>query len=285
MSTRRASFLFLGVLILATGWSASAAEDAVTAAGRCMTWHKEKSPGLYRQWYDSQHAIHNVTCLDCDRAEAGDADAYERYDALIATLAEALKGGTFSLSFRYRFEAVEDDAPKVRDNIGLASTLRTTLEYEMLPFHGVSFLIEAEDVHDLGFKDEHDNRGAGGLWNGVRDYPVIADPALTEINQGFLRIQPCKRLTIEVGREEVTLDNHRFVGHVGWRQNHQSLDAGDIQWSWEERIALRYLYAGDVNRIFGDSKPMQTHLLNARFGVWQGASVVVYGYFLDYKES
>ena len=64
---------------------AGAAEDP-KVAGACMTCHKEKSPGLYKQWYDSEHAAHNVTCLSCHRAERGDKDAYQHYDALIATL-------------------------------------------------------------------------------------------------------------------------------------------------------------------------------------------------------
>jgi hypothetical protein len=36
-------------------------------------------------------------------------------------LGEALTKGTFSMSLRYRFEAVEDDGPTVADNTGLAN--------------------------------------------------------------------------------------------------------------------------------------------------------------------
>jgi hypothetical protein len=61
------------------------AQDA-KVEGACMTCHKEQSPGLYRQWYDSQHAVHNVTCLKCHIADRGDDDAYEHYGATIATL-------------------------------------------------------------------------------------------------------------------------------------------------------------------------------------------------------
>ncbi|HPQ39558.1 MAG TPA: multiheme c-type cytochrome [bacterium] len=57
-----------------------------TPAGECMTCHKEKSAGLYRQWFTSAHAAHGVTCIDCHRASPGDPDAYEHYDATIATL-------------------------------------------------------------------------------------------------------------------------------------------------------------------------------------------------------
>lgn len=60
--------------------------DKDTAAGKCMTCHKEKSPGLYRQWFSSAHGMHNVTCIDCHGAEKGDADGYIHYDARIATL-------------------------------------------------------------------------------------------------------------------------------------------------------------------------------------------------------
>ncbi|MCP4582219.1 MAG: hypothetical protein GY839_11440 [candidate division Zixibacteria bacterium] len=55
-------------------------------AGKCMTCHKEKSPGLYNQWYMSKHADHNVTCLNCHGANRKDKDAFEHEGALIATL-------------------------------------------------------------------------------------------------------------------------------------------------------------------------------------------------------
>ena len=39
-----------------------------------MTCHKEKSPGLYNQWYMSTHAIHNVTCIECHGADKSEVD-------------------------------------------------------------------------------------------------------------------------------------------------------------------------------------------------------------------
>jgi hypothetical protein len=73
------------VITLLISAAAAAAEDP-KVAGACMTCHKEKSPGLYRQWYDSEHSRHNVTCLSCHQAERGEADAFEHYDTVIATL-------------------------------------------------------------------------------------------------------------------------------------------------------------------------------------------------------
>lgn len=57
-----------------------------TAAGKCMTCHKEKSPGLYRQWFSSRHAQHNITCLECHSADRRDDDAFQHEGAWIATL-------------------------------------------------------------------------------------------------------------------------------------------------------------------------------------------------------
>ena len=84
MSASRIIVVVVGlVAILATGTRAA---NSPEVAGKCMTCHKEKSPGLYRQWYQSAHAAHKVTCLDCHAAESGDADAFDHYGGVIATL-------------------------------------------------------------------------------------------------------------------------------------------------------------------------------------------------------
>ncbi|MCF7809859.1 hypothetical protein K9N50_02585 [bacterium] len=68
--------------------SLSGVSQAVTsvAAGKCMVCHKEISPGLYQQWLASNHALHNVTCIDCHGAEPKDADAYKHQGGFISTL-------------------------------------------------------------------------------------------------------------------------------------------------------------------------------------------------------
>ena len=82
-------FTLCALALLAGG--ALAADDAVK--GKCMTCHKEKSLGLYNQWYKSEHAKHNVTCLDCHQAVQGEADAFMHEGALIATLVTPLDCG------------------------------------------------------------------------------------------------------------------------------------------------------------------------------------------------
>ena len=81
----RQTFVAAIILCGAVSLTVGAAEDP-KVAGACMTCHKEKSPGLYKQWFDSGHAAHNVTCLSCHQAQRGDKDGFQHYDALIATL-------------------------------------------------------------------------------------------------------------------------------------------------------------------------------------------------------
>lgn len=76
--------IILGIIVLSSGFSVAAVNDSVK--GKCMTCHKEKTRGLYMQWYDSNHAEHNVTCYDCHGAEKREPDAFLHEGAYIATL-------------------------------------------------------------------------------------------------------------------------------------------------------------------------------------------------------
>ena len=78
--------ILLATALLTLLWAAAAGAATETVAGKCMTCHKEKTTGLYNQWYKSEHAKHNVTCLDCHQAAKGEPDAFMHEGALIATL-------------------------------------------------------------------------------------------------------------------------------------------------------------------------------------------------------
>lgn len=61
-------------------------DQSALAAQSCETCHREKNPGLYSQWQSSAHGVAGVGCLDCHQADKDEVDAFEHYDALIATL-------------------------------------------------------------------------------------------------------------------------------------------------------------------------------------------------------
>jgi hypothetical protein len=196
------------------------------------------------------------------------------------TLLEAITGGSFSLGFRYRFEQVDQDG---FENRARASTLRTTVGYRMLEWHGLAAFFEVEDVHDLGLRGEHNNAGEGSLWNRVQDRPVIADPELTEFNQVGLDLRLAGALVVRAGRQEVTLGNHRLVGNVGWRQNHQSFEAVRVDWTGlGKATTVTYAFLDRVHRINGGSKPMASHLAEIEHSFEGVGRLRGYGYMLDY---
>ncbi len=196
------------------------------------------------------------------------------------TLVEALKAGKAAVSLRYRFEYVSDDF--VAGPEAQASTLRTTLGYRSGVYRNFSLFAEAENVSVIG-DDRYNNRGAGSLSNGVTDRPVVADPALTELNQAYLRWDDGET-QVTVGRQEIPLGDQRFVGPVGWRQNHQSFDALRFVHRGVESWTFSYAFLDAVHRIFGDSQGITAHLLNAKYALPAGPALTLYGYLLDYDD-
>ncbi len=195
------------------------------------------------------------------------------------SLLDALRNGTFRLGLRYRVEAVEDDAFE-RDAV--ASTLRTALAYETAAWRGLSLLVEAEDVTAIPDDDLYANGGAGGLGNGVTDRPVVADPDLTEIHQLRLRWQGARETSLTAGRQEIVLGDERFVGPSGWRQNHQSFDAVRLATGALPRTTLDYAYLWSVQRVFGDERDLEGHLLWAPVDAGAAGTVTPYVFLLDF---
>ena len=62
------------------------AGDEEIIAGKCITCHKEMTLGLYKQWLNSSHAAHNITCYDCHSAKKSETDAFLHEGAYITTL-------------------------------------------------------------------------------------------------------------------------------------------------------------------------------------------------------
>ena len=202
------------------------------------------------------------------------------YAAEEPSLKEALKKGKATVNLRYRYEDVSEDG---FDKDAHASTLRTVVGYRSQVYKGFSLQIEAENVAVIG-NDLYNNKGAGSLDNGVRDRPVVADPADTEINQALIRYQG-EEWRVAAGRQEILLGDVRFVGNVGWRQNHQSFDALRFDNDSLGGLHLTYAFVDRVNRIFGDSQEMASHLLNTSFDLQNAGKFTLYGYLLDYKDA
>ena len=214
-------------------------------------------------------------------AQSSDPAPEEEEEKEPATFLDAFRDGELTLGLRYRFELVDED--RFPDD-GRASTLRTTLGYRTAPWYGLELAAEFENVTDLGFEDQHNNAGAGPLDNGVRGRPVIADPEDTETQQAFVAYTPRQGTTLYAGRQEFNYDDQRFVGAVGWRQNHQAFDALRLVSEGLPRTRLTYAYLDRVHRIFGDHQGMESHALHAVVDLGEPGDLTLQGYVLDYDD-
>jgi hypothetical protein len=199
-----------------------------------------------------------------------------------ATWDSALMGGKVSLDFRYRFENVDQDG---FDRDAYASTLRTRLGYQTAEWNGLSAMLQAANVLVLGQYALYNS-----TTNNVTDRPVVADPKYTEINQAYLQYKHGSFTGIG-GRQVINLDNQRFVGNVGWRQNDQTYDAVTLKLGALPRTQLFLSYVGNVNRVTGpDNGALPANLrgdtgfLNARVDLGVAGAVTLFDYLLKFDD-
>lgn len=165
--------------------------------------------------------------------------------------------------------------------------LRTGVELKHPPSH-LSVLIEAEAT--LGIvKDQNAFPFAlAGSSQRRPQFAVVADPESIDINRAQIMYRT-KNLGLTVGRQRINLDDQRFVGSVGWRQNEQTFDAVRAE-ATVGPVALDATYAIQQNTIFG-SEAGPRHVLGGDF-VLLGAGAKLgplsakgFAYIVDYDEA
>ncbi|MFT7417112.1 MAG: hypothetical protein ACI9DS_002264, partial [Glaciecola sp.] len=194
---------------------------------------------------------------------------------LANSVTEALITGTASADIRLRYEDVkQDNAAKDAS----ALTLRTRLAYTTGSFSGFSMMVEMEDNRIVLGQGDY-SVGPTGFKPGI--YSVIADPEFTELEQGYIQYKG-SNFSAKLGRQVITMDNHRFVGHVGWRQDRQTFDGLSAQFSPVRDLDLKYAYISQRNRIFAEAADLDTkdHLLNASYKTSVGV-LTGYAYLLE----
>src|SRR3569623_247450 len=188
------------------------------------------------------------------------------------TFADSLIGGKVSLDVRYRYEHVtQDNALKDAD----ASTVRSRLGYSADPYHGVGATLEFENISIVGAEDY--NSGA----NGKPQYAVGTEPKGSEGNQAYLSYAGLPATMAKYGRQRLVLDNQRFIGNVGWRQNEQTFDALSLVNKALPATTLTYAHLSNVNRITATDADMSSDLFNANYAGWAAGALSAYTYLLD----
>jgi hypothetical protein len=195
---------------------------------------------------------------------------------------EALTKGKFNLNIRPRWEHAHQDGLTESD----AFTIRTRFGYTTAPLEGFQAMIEGENIAVIGPRGNFNAAGSNASGAGRT---VIPDPPTTELNQAWLSYTNWGTL-VKAGRQRLVLDNHRFIGDVGWRQNMQTFDSAMIENKSLPYTTLIYAYIWNVNRVFGDVDNLpqantdfssQSHILHYNYNHWKWLNISAYTYLLD----
>lgn len=142
---------------------------------------------------------------------------------------------------RLRYEDVNQE-PMAND--ARAVTLRARLGFETGKAWETALLVEGDLISPL-------TSDYNSTTNGETEYPTVVDPETYEINRLQLVNTKLPGTTVTLGRQRILLDDQRFVGNVGWRQNEQTFDALRVVNKSIANLTFDVSYVEQVNRIYG----------------------------------
>ena len=183
--------------------------------------------------------------------------------------------GKINFNARLRYEDVDDSSTK-KDSDAL--TIRARLGYLTPDFNGFKGYAELESTTSLGSRDYIDGRGHG------TDSPII-DPDNNELNRGWISYSGFDNTLIKFGRQRIILDNARFIGNVGWRQNEQTYDALTVVNTSIEDTQIILSYVNDVHTIKGTHLEADAPVFNVKYSGLPFGDLTAYGYFVDVAKS
>ena len=141
---------------------------------------------------------------------------------------------------RLRYEGVDQAGIAKRAD---AVTARTRAGFEAKS-GDFAFLAETEATLAIS---ENYNSGV----NGRTTFPTVADPQNVELNRLQLQYRGLPKTVVTLGRQRINLDDQRFVGSVGWRDNEQTFDAVRVEWSGVKNLKVDLTYSWSDRTIWG----------------------------------
>lgn len=195
----------------------------------------------------------------------------------VNSFGDAVAKGKISLNVRARYESAEQTALKNSD----AYTVRTRLGFTTAPLNGFKAMLEFQDTAS----PKPDDYNQAGINPGGAGRAVVADPVNDEVDQAWLAYAAGKT-TLTLGRQRIVLDNARFVGDVGWRQNQQTFDGVCLTDKSVDQLTINYAFLDRINRVFTDRSVQgnwdsRTHLLNVGYAGLPIGTLTGYAYLVD----
>lgn len=202
------------------------------------------------------------------------------------TLLEAIQQGKPMTNFRLRYENLDQDGFQIapantskKFDTGEAFTLRSLIGWQTAPFNNFSFAAQITDVH--AFTDNGNDRRGNLSESGNSNYPNIVDPSYTDINQLYVDWTGIKNTKVRLGRQQLNIDNVRFIGDIGFRQNMQVFDGVSVLNKSITDTEIFAAHFDQVRQINTQLRQGNIDIVNAKYRISPSESLIGYGYFID----
>ena len=211
------------------------------------------------------------------------------------TFMSSVKEGKNLTSFRLRYENVSQDgnAPVLTPARPLedahAFTLRSLIGWQTAPYQNFSFGAQLIDVSKLN--DNFNDSTNGTLINAASNQPdklqyaKVVDPDYTGVNQLFVDWTGIKNTKFRLGRQNINLDNVRFIGDIGFRQVMQVFDGASVL---NKSIPDTEVYLAHFEAVRQINTKLRTkgalEVANIRYRISGTEFLVGYGYLSSFED-
>ncbi|MDF1877854.1 hypothetical protein JHD47_08510, partial [Sulfurimonas sp. SAG-AH-194-L11] len=180
---------------------------------------------------------------------------------------------------RPRFEAINQDQPNTIAGSAFTNRMHLSATAALLGIENLSATIGLQSVNNFGYT----NYSSPG--NSVSDgdgntYNVIADAQLAMLSEASIDYKLANS-ALHLGRSQLNLDNQRFIGTVGWRQQERSYDTAYLANSDIENLDLLAAYVYGYAGVTGvTTTETNSVILHAKYKVNDALNITTYGYLL-----
>lgn len=192
------------------------------------------------------------------------------------SFADAITGGKFSGNMKFRWENVNQDN-KLND--ANAYTLRTQIGYETKALFGFSINTQ---VYGLSpFNDDYNDLKKGDPITSRRTYSVVADPEDYDFHQVYLQWANADT-NVKFGRQNMFLDNWRYIGDVRFRQNWAVFNGLSFVNTSLPKTTVTLAHFEQIKQITTKIENGNFEIANIKYAITPTTSLVGCGYFNDW---
>lgn len=219
------------------------------------------------------------------------------------TFMDSVKSGKNMTNFRLRYEGVNQDGLQPPTIVGTRPnptagkdlkdadgvTLRSLIGWQTAPYHNWSFAGQLINVSK--FDDSFNDSTNGRLINAVSNQPdkvefaKIVDPDYTGINQLYVDWTGIKNTRIRAGRQQLNLDNVRFIGDIGFRQVMQVFDGVTVL---NKSVPDTEIFLGHIEQVKQITTKTRDEgaleIANIKYRISPTESLIGYGYLSGFED-